>query len=153
MDTISIIMLSTWIAVFVVALLAEIFTEALVSIWFCVGSLITIGLSFIPNMPFWGEIIIFVSTSLLSFFILKPIFAKFLNRNKSSTNIDAIIGKKGVMTKTISFFDYGEVKVNGVLWTAAKRDNGEIINEGDGVEVVGVDGNKLIVKKIVEEEN
>ena len=58
-----------WLIFAVAALSIEASTEAIVSIWFCVGALISFAISFIPGVPYWGEIIISVGVSLISFFL------------------------------------------------------------------------------------
>ena len=58
-----------------------------------------------------------------------------------------MIGKKGVMIKGCDELNYGEIKVNGVIWTAVSEDPKEIIEEKDVVEIVAIQGNKLVVRK------
>lgn len=144
----SIIMLIVWAVVFVAALLAEIFTEALVSVWFCIGALVAGGISFIPGMPFWGSIIVFVGVSALSFLIIRPMVKNKLFRLHSSTNVDSVIGRKCVVTKKITTFEKGEVKLDGVLWSAIKKEADDDIDEGKIVEVISIQGNKLFVKEV-----
>ncbi len=146
----NIIMMIVWVSLFVVALLAEIFTDALVSVWFCIGAVFALCVTFIPNMPWWGELIVFLATSLLSFIIIRPIVNKKLQRIKSRTNIDSILGKKGIVLKKITSLEKGEVKVDSVIWNAIKREDEEDILGGSVVEVIAVNGNKLLVKKINE---
>ncbi len=143
----NIIMLIVWLSVFVVALLVEIFTEALVSCWFCIGAILALCVTFIPGMPYWGEIILFVVGSVLSFFIIRPLVYRNLHRIKSDTNIDAILKRKGVVTKRITDLEWGEVLIDNVYWTAIKRDLDPVIERGEIVEVVSVVGNKLLVRK------
>lgn len=143
----NIIMLIVWLSVFVVALLVEIFTEALVSCWFCIGAVLALCVTFIPGMPYWGEIILFAVGSLLSFLIIRPLVYKNFHRIKSDTNIDAILSRKGVVTKRITSLERGEVRIDSVYWTAIKRDLDADIEKGEIVEVVSVVGNKLLVKK------
>ena len=96
----------------------------------------------------WGEIIVFVCVSLLSFLIIRPLVNKKLLRLHSKTNVDSIISKRGIVLKKITTFEKGEVKINDVIWNAIKRDQDEDIEKDDVVEVIAVQGNKLLVKKI-----
>ncbi len=146
---IPLIMLIVWLSIFLMALLVEIFTEALVSVWFCIGALITFGLSFIPGLPWWAQVIIFIVLSTLAFIGLRPIAAKMLRRTKSDTNIDAIIHQKGLVTKGIAPLNPGEVKVGAIYWTAIAQEETSSIPEGETIEVVAVDGNKLVVRKTI----
>lgn len=70
------IMLIVWAVIFTLALMAELLTEALVSVWFCVGAIVAFAITFIPGMPYWGEIIVFVGVSLITFLVLRPILQK-----------------------------------------------------------------------------
>ena len=143
-----IIMVIIWAVVFVAALIAEIFSEALVSVWFCVGAVVALGVSFIPGMPFWGSIVVFVGVSALSFLIIRPLVKDKLFRLHAKTNVDSMIGRKGLVTKKITTFEKGEVKVDGVLWTAIKKESEEDIEIGKIVEVISIQGNKLFVKEV-----
>lgn len=143
-----IIMVIIWAVVFVAALIAEIFSEALVSVWFCVGAVVALGVSFIPGMPFWGSIIVFVGVSALSFLIIRPLVKDKLFRLHAKTNVDSMIGRKGLVTKKITTFEKGEVKVDGVLWSAIKKESEEDIDIGKIVEVISIQGNKLFVKEV-----
>ncbi len=143
-----IIMVIIWAVVFVAALIAEIFSEALVSVWFCIGAVVALGISFIPGMPFWGSIIVFVGVSALSFLIIRPLVKDKLFRLHVRTNVDSMIGRKGLVTKKITTLEKGEVKVDGVLWSAIKKESEEDIDIGKIVEVISIQGNKLFVKEV-----
>lgn len=143
-----IIMVIIWAVVFVAALIAEIFSEALVSVWFCVGAVVALGVSLIPGMPFWGSIIVFVGVSALSFLIIRPLVKDKLFRLHAKTNVDSMIGRKGLVTKKITTFEKGEVKVDGVLWSAIKKESEGDIEVGKIVEVISIQGNKLFVKEV-----
>ena len=57
------------------------------------------------------------------------------------------IGKEGVVTECINNIDAtGVVKVSGSVWTARTEDDKTIIPEGAHIEVIRIEGVKLIVK-------
>lgn len=136
-----------WLVVFVIAIIVEATTAELVSIFFCAGALVSLIVSFIPGVNWWIEVILFVIISGASLLGLRPLMSKFLNKEKRDTNIDEMIGKKGLMIKGCDELNHGEIKVNGVIWTAMSADEKEEIKENEKVVIVGVNGNKLIVKK------
>lgn len=144
------IMLIVWLSLFVIALIAELATDALVSIWFCIGALVALAVTYIPGMPWWGELIVFLGVSAICLAVIRPIANKLLLRKNSKTNAPAIIGKKGKVTKEITPLDYGEVRIYGVLWTAMLQDGGKTLPVDTVIEVVAIDGNKLIVKRVEE---
>lgn len=140
-----------WLVVFVLALLLEWGTSELVSIWFAIGAVISLILSLIPGVAWWIQLIVFVVISAAILIFLRPFLKKLLKNSRVDTNIDEIIGKKGFMTADYTDTEVGEVKIQGVLWTAINTEENECLKKGDKVVVVAIQGNKLIVKKIKEE--
>ena len=55
--------------------------------------------------------------------------------------------KIGKITKTIEPGERGEVKVDGKYWMAVSKDN-ELIEVDEKVDILAVEGVKLIVKKL-----
>ncbi len=64
--------------------------------------------------------------------------------SKSKTNIDAIIGKTGVVMRDITRVNDGLVKVGNEQWRARAE---EEIKEGEEITVISVSGVTLIVEK------
>ena len=141
-------MWAIWLGVFVVALVIEALTSELVSLWFSIGALFALIISLIPGVEWWVELIVFAVISVAALLCLRPLANKLLIRNEISTNIDEIVHKKGIMVKGYDEFNRGEVKINGVIWTAVNTNEKEKIPEGASVEVIAIEGNKLIVKII-----
>ena len=136
-----------WLIFAVAALIIEASTEAIVSIWFCVGALISFAVSFIPGVPYWGEIIIFVGVSLISFFLMRPFIKKWTaKKEKTRGYIDNLVGKKGIVLTKVDSLQPGEIEVNGMTWTASTLTN-ETFEEGEVARVVSVAGNKLFIDK------
>lgn len=136
-----------WLIFAVAALIIEASTEAIVSIWFCVGALISFAVSFIPGVPYWGEIIIFVGVSLISFFLMRPFIKKWTaKKEKTRGYIDNLVGKKGIVLTKVDSLQSGEIEVNGMTWTASTLTN-ETFEEGEVARVVSVAGNKLFIDK------
>ena len=136
-----------WLVVFVIAIVVEATTMELVSIFFCAGSLVALIVSFIPGVQWWIEVILFVVISGASLLGLRPLMNRILKKQKRDTNIDELIGKKGLMIKGCDELNHGELKVNGVIWTAISEDDDIAIKENEKVIIVGVIGNKLVVRK------
>lgn len=136
-----------WLAVFVITFVIEALTVDLISIWFSAAALICLILSFIPGIPFWAEIIVFFVSSTAMILGLKPLATKRLQRKITKSNIDEIVGKKGLIIKEVTPLHYGEVKINDIIWSALSIDEESSIPNDTPVEVVAVKGNKLIVKK------
>ena len=140
-------MLYIWLAVICVGLLVEVLEAGtLVSIWFSLGAVIPFFMSFYRVDYAWYialQVGIFGVVTLLSLIFLRKIAKKTLFKNsKEKTNLDAIVGKK---LKIVS--QSGEVfyaKLNDIEYRVVCEDE---LKVGDKVEVLKLDGNKLIVKK------
>ena len=139
-----------WLSLFVVMLIIEASGPALVSIWFSLGALIALIVSFIPNVQWWIQVIVFVVISIATLFALRPIVKRYMKRNRYNTNIDSFNGKKGYVIEDITYLKPGAVKIGDVSWTAIPVNKDETIVENEIIEVVAVNGNKLIVKKVEE---
>ena len=137
-----------WLVVFVLALMMETISSELISIWFAAGALVSLIVSFIPQTTWWIQLVIFAVISVASLICIRPIIHRALKRTVVSSNVDEMIHKKGKMTKACDEFNHGEVKVGGVLWTAYSTDEKTPIDAGDTVEVLAIEGNKLVVKEI-----
>ncbi|HPK67496.1 MAG TPA: NfeD family protein [Bacilli bacterium] len=141
------IMIWIWLGIFVLSVIIEAVEPDLVSIWFAAGALLAIILSIIPGVPFWVEIIVFLVVSFVLIFAIRPLAKKFLYKKEIKSNIEEKIGEKCVVIKAINELAHGEVKLNGVIWTAIARNKKEVFEEQSVVTIVGIDGNKLIVEK------
>ena len=137
-----------WLALFVVMLVVEASGPALVSVWFAFGALIALLVSFIPEVQWWIEVIVFVVISITTLLALRPVIKRYIKRNKINTNVDSFAGKRGYVIEDITYLKPGAVKIGDVSWTAIPVNTDETILENEIIEVVTVKGNKLIVKKV-----
>ena len=136
-----------WLCIFVLAIIIETLGTDLVSIWFAAGALIALIISF-TGCAWWIQLIVFVVVSLISILCLRPLVHKYMRNSIVKTNIDEMIHSKGVMKEKYDILHHGEVVVNGITWTAIAQEEKDVLNPGDIVEVVGITGNKLIVKLV-----
>lgn len=136
----------TWAVLIVVFTIVEAFTLGLTSIWFAVGSLaalITAALGF--GLPV--QIIVFVIVAVILVVYTRPIAKKVLKVGHNKTNIDALIGQNGYVVKSIEAKSVGQVKLGGQIWTA-KGPGQEMFEVDEEVEVLAIEGVKLIVRKV-----
>lgn len=91
-----------------------------------------------------GQIIGFIITSILTFLIFRPALMKSIKSEKVKTNTDRLIGKTGQVIKEITSLTPGQVKINGQIW-AGKSQDGVTLKEGTLVEVIDIEGVKLVV--------
>ena len=138
-------MWAIWLGVFVIALIIEAIGTDLISIWFAFGAIVSLIISF-TSAPWWVEIIVFSVVSACSLLAFRPLIHKWMRQNMVKTNVDEMINSKGVMKAKYDLLHHGEVQINGVIWTAIAQNEKDVLEVGDIVTVVGIVGNKLIVK-------
>ena len=137
-----------WLGVLVLAVILEAFTFALVSVWFVPGALVSMILAFIPGIPLWVQIVVFLALTLVLMIFLKPITDKVLIGKKIATNADAVIGEMAVVTEPINNIEAkGQVKVRGQIWSARASDQNTTYEIGEILNVIAIEGVKLICKK------
>lgn len=141
-------MIPIWLGITIVAVIIEILTTDLVSIWFAAGGIVSL-IACLLGASQMIQIVLFVIVSIFTIIIVRPIAKKYLRTNIEKTNVDRVIGKHGLVTKTITADNKGEVKVMSTSWPATSLDN-TVINEGDYCEIIAIEGVHLVVKKIEE---
>ena len=144
-----------WLALMIVMVIVECMGPALVSIWFAAGALVSLILSLfslIPGVtiPWWVQVIVFVVVSAITLLALRPLSKRYLKRNIVNSNVDSLVGKRGLLEEEIKPFEPGVCKINDVSWTAISTNGKETIAVKSVVEVVAIQGNKLLVKKVEE---
>ena len=136
-----------WILVIVLSLVIEASTYALVALWFIPAAAVSVVLALFNVNILW-QIVIFFAISLVSIIFFRKELEKRLKKKSVPTNADALIGKTGIVTESIDNINFkGQVKVRGQVWTAVSL-SGEGIEEGSEVEILSIEGVKLICKKI-----
>ena len=135
-----------WIAVLAAALLAEALTADLIAIWFFPGALVSMVLAFC-NAPVPVQLLVFAAMSVALIFATRPLCKRFLKSKKTATNTDILIGETALVTEEIcNIKEQGEVKINGLRWSARAEDPDRTIAVGEQVEILEIKGVKLIVK-------
>lgn len=137
----------TWMLVFLALVFLELITVALVCIWFAVGALAAFIVSLFVD-SIYIQLAVFVAVSSISLLLTRKIVNR-INDKKVPTNLDRVIGKIGIVTEEITKLEPGEVKVDGKKWSAISTKK---INVGSKVEILSIDGVKLKVKEIKEDD-
>lgn len=133
-----------WFGVIIIASVIEVSTMDLSSIWFAAGALVSFIISLIWPTAYVAQIVAFIIVSSLLLLEVRPALKGYLTKNDVKTNADRVIGKLAVCTKAFKAGDRGEVKIDGKIWTAISNED-VLLN--DKVEVLSIDGVKLVVRK------
>ena len=141
-------MIYVWIGLIIFFILVEALTPQLLTIWFAAGS--TVGLILCAlHLPEWLQIAAAAAVSVLMLVLTRPLVRK-LNREAEKTNALGVIGKTGVVTERVDNLAFtGRVTVSGQSWSARSAD-GSPLRAGDTVQVLHIEGVKLIVTKLSE---
>jgi len=139
-----------WLAAVVVSLIIEFVSLELVSIWVSVGSFLAMILA-LCGVGFEIQIIVAVVVSIGCILGLRKITLKLLYKNKDKTNLDLAIGTKVKLIESVTPDKMGVAKYNGLDWSVKSKDESLTIKEGSHVEILSIEGNKLIVRPLQEE--
>ncbi len=136
-----------WLIAAGVFFLIEIATVGFLIFWLGIGAILAMITSF-----FTDNIIIqtavFVISSAILIPLTKPFIDKISGKETVPTNSYSLINKKGLVVADIdSKKGSGLVKVNGETWSAKAEDESSISKDTE-VEILAIDGVKLIVKAI-----
>jgi membrane protein implicated in regulation of membrane protease activity len=106
-----------WLAIVILLTIVEFLTVNLTTIWFVLSALVALLLSFVTD-NFLLQFTAFVVLGVVLLITTRPALLKLLVKHKEKTNIDRVIGMRGIVTEEIKKNNYGEVKVDGKRWTA-----------------------------------
>ncbi|MDD4801374.1 MAG: NfeD family protein [Syntrophomonas sp.] len=136
-----------WIIIAVLCGTIEIFTAGFWFLWLALAaSLVAAGVAVTILSELSVQLLVFAFITLIFIVFTRPLLLKLVKTNDKFSNVNALIGQHGLSTTGISPFNYGQVKVNGEIWTAVAS---EEIEANMRIEVTDIDGVKLVVKKAV----
>ena len=139
-------MMIFWLVLLIVAIVAELASMGLTSIWFAGGALVAIAATFL-QAPLWLQIVLFILVSLLLLIFTRPVAVKYFNKDRVRTNVESLIGRQAIVTAEIDNLQgIGQVTVGSQEWSARSADDRLRIPAGTVVNVLAVNGVKLVVK-------
>ena len=135
-----------WLIIAGICLVIEILTVGFLVFWFALAAGITAIFSiFVDNII--AQTAIFVILSIIFIACTRKFANKLAKKDNTITNAKTVVGKEGVVKKEISSTKFGQVKIEGDLWTAKLDDNcKDSIPEGSLVNVLDIDGVKVVVE-------
>lgn len=135
-----------WLVLLIVAIVAEVLTMGLTTIWFAGGALVAIFAA-ILNAPVWLQVVLFLVVSLVLLIFTRPVAVKYFNKDRIKTNAESLVGRQAIVTAEIDNLQgIGQVTVGSQEWSARSCDNGVRIPVGAVVDVVAISGVKLMVR-------
>ncbi len=136
-----------WIAVIIFAIVIEVITDQLISIWFVPGAIVATILDFC-EVDFIWQILSVILLAIAGIIFAKTVLSKILPSQIIKTNIEAIIGERCVVTEKIdNYAGCGQVKIKGQIWSARGVAENDEFEVGEVLNVVAIEGVKVICKK------
>lgn len=133
-----------WVIVAAVALAIDVITSSFFFIWFTIGGIVAIVLSMF-DVPFLIQVITFIAVSASLMAVGYPIVKRTIKKTVpiTPTMEENYIGQEFVAEKDIE--RKATIKFGGIYWTV--KNDGDFIDKGDVVKIVGIEGNKLVIRK------
>ena len=134
-----------WLAVFVLLIVIELATMGLTTIWFAGGAVAGFIASMLGANVVIQAVVFFVVSIVLLIFT-RAFAVRYINSNKTKTNIDGLIGQEALVLEEINNIrETGCARLEGKEWTARSVDD-TVIPADTVVIVERIEGVKLIVK-------
>ncbi len=140
-----------WLAALVVLIVVEILTMGLTTIWFAGGALAAVIAAGI-GAPLVVQIVLFFAVSFALLYFTRPVAVKYFNKDRIRTNAESLVGKQAIVISEVNNLQgIGQVTVGGMEWSARATDNSVQLPTGSVVDIVAINGVKLIVEERKEE--
>ncbi len=133
-----------WLAAFAIFLILEVMTPSMIFIGFSISALISGMFSYFYPESFYWQIGIFIIVSAILLPLTRKMAKKMTKDSPQIANVDALIGKVGLVTKTIDPDFGGQININGEVWKAAAE---ELIEENEKASVIKIVGATAHVEK------
>jgi len=138
-----------WFVIGIFFLLAELVLPGFIIFFFGIGGLFTSLVTYLFKIEsIVVQIIIFISSSLLSLILLRNFFSSLFKGKVSSSNKlqDEFVGRRALVIKEIKPNSLpGKIEINGTYW---KADSEFYIEKDSIVEITGRKDLTLIVKPV-----
>lgn len=134
-----------WIVIALAALLLDMITSAFLFVWFSLGSIAAI-ISYLLGAGILAQVLIFIIVSAVLLIVGYPLVKKTIKKTvpKTLKQEESYIGREFLIDEDV--IEKAIMKVDGIYWTV--KNDGEAISKGDRIRIIGLEGNKLVVKKI-----
>ena len=134
-----------WMIIAALFVVGEIFTAGFFLLWFGIGAAVA-GVLALFGLGFGWQLGAFVLISGVLFVVSRKFAEKFTKTQPPGIGADRVIGKEGMVLEEIdNAKNTGRVRLKKEEWRA-DSDTGEVIPVGNQVEVIRMDGTRLVVK-------
>lgn len=136
-----------WLVALVLFIVIEIATMGLTTIWFAGGALLAVVASAL-GLPLAAQIVLFFAVSFILLYFTRPIAVKYFNKDRVKTNAESLVGRQAIVISEIDNLQgIGQVTVGGMEWSARTAETGIRLEVGSVVNIIAINGVKLIVEE------
>ncbi|MFQ5498967.1 MAG: NfeD family protein [Candidatus Zixiibacteriota bacterium] len=133
-----------WVAAAVVFLILELATPTLIFACFVAGSLAGGVGAYVSPENYYMQASVFALVSIVLLPFTRILAKRITKESPQKSNVDALIGKVGLVTKAIDKDLGGQVQLEGEVWTAVADEQIAIDSK---VTVLSISGTKVHVEK------
>ncbi len=132
-----------WIIVGVIGLIIDLLSGTLFMLWVAGGCFVAAIVSALLPEVAWAPWAAFVVATSVLLYLGRPLARRFQQQRITPSNVDAVIGREGIVLETIDpIQNTGRVRIGSDEWRARADDQ---IQSGERVCVLGVEGATVIV--------
>jgi len=140
-------MIMIWLIVLILAIVVELISLGLTTIWFAGGALVAAIVAALGG-PVWLQIVLFLVVSITLLAFTRPIAVKYFNKERVRTNVESLVGRQAIVISEVDNLQgVGQVSVGGQEWSARCFEDGRILVPGTIVRIMAINGVKLIVSE------
>jgi len=134
-----------WLILGVILMVAEIFTPTFFIFWFGVGAMVAALVSLYFGV--YVQILVFGAVSMVLVLLTRRLVLSWEPPRK--IHVEEIVGKEALVIETIDNKQgTGLVKINGDVWRAFSEDDDVIVEKGEHVKILRVEGAHVVVRKL-----
>ena len=137
-----------WATIAVICLILELGSGDLFLLSFAISAAVTAILAFL-GAGIYVQLLVFAVVSILTLLLVRPSLLKLLHKgeDKRDSNVDALVGKTGIVTEDIPEDNFGRVSLGGDDWKA-KTVDGKRVKRGEKVKFVSRESLVITVESI-----
>lgn len=139
-----IIPIEFWIVVAVIAIIFELLSTSFFSLSIGVGAIAS-AITNYYNYNLTIQVTTFIVVSVVCIILTRPLSNLLNKKSERKSNTERFIGKEARVIQTINSKNPGKIIVDNETWLAISDTE---IDKNNEVMIVGIEGVKLIVKKI-----
>lgn len=142
-----------WIIIASVLLILEVLTQMIWTLCLAIGCLAAM-IAALSGIDFIWQMSVLAVVSVLSFVIGQPMFRRVQatlhgkERRDDRTGMDALVGRRTVVTEPIYPDRLGRVRIDGDSWQASASSEAGVIESGEEVVVTDYDSIVLHVRRV-----